>query len=34
VFRDEDTLGGLQPKIRRLGELLEPIAAHPAVREV
>jgi adenosylmethionine---8-amino-7-oxononanoate aminotransferase len=34
VFRDEDTLARLQPKIRRLGELLEPIAAHPAVREV
>ena len=34
VFREEDTLTGLQPKIRRLGELLEPIAAHPAVREV
>jgi adenosylmethionine---8-amino-7-oxononanoate aminotransferase len=34
VFREEDTLTHLQPKIRRLGELLEPIAAHPAVREV
>ena len=34
VFRDEDTLTRLQAKIRRLGELLEPIAAHPAVREV
>jgi adenosylmethionine-8-amino-7-oxononanoate aminotransferase len=34
VFCEEDTLARLQPKIRRLGELLEPIAAHPAVREV
>ena len=34
VFRDEGTLARLQPKIARLGELLEPIAAHPAVREV
>jgi adenosylmethionine---8-amino-7-oxononanoate aminotransferase len=34
VFREEDTLARLQPKIQRLSELLEPIAAHPAVREV
>jgi adenosylmethionine-8-amino-7-oxononanoate aminotransferase len=34
VFRDEETLTRLQPKIRRFGELLEPIAAHSAVREV
>jgi adenosylmethionine-8-amino-7-oxononanoate aminotransferase len=34
VFREEHTLGRLQPKIELLGELLEPIAAHPAVREV
>ena len=34
VFRDERTIERLQPKIRLLGELLEPIAAHPAVREV
>ena len=34
VFREERTLERLQPKIRLLGELLEPIAAHPAVREV
>ena len=34
VFREEDTLARLQPKLELLGELLEPIAAHPAVREV
>jgi adenosylmethionine-8-amino-7-oxononanoate aminotransferase len=34
VFREERTIERLQPKIRLLGELLEPIAAHPAVREV
>jgi adenosylmethionine-8-amino-7-oxononanoate aminotransferase len=34
VFREERTMDRLQPKIRLLGELLEPIAAHPAVREV
>ena len=34
VFREERTLERLQPKIALLGELLEPIAAHPAVREV
>ena len=34
VFREERTMERLQPKIRLLGELLEPIAAHPAVREV
>jgi adenosylmethionine---8-amino-7-oxononanoate aminotransferase len=34
VFREERTLERLQPKIELLGELLEPIAAHPAVREV
>jgi adenosylmethionine-8-amino-7-oxononanoate aminotransferase len=34
VFREEKTLLRLQPRIRQLGRLLEPIAAHPAVREV
>ena len=34
VFRDERTLETLAPKIELLGELLEPLAAHPAVREV
>jgi adenosylmethionine-8-amino-7-oxononanoate aminotransferase len=34
VFREEDTLARLAGKIDRLAELLEPVAAHPAVREV
>ncbi|MGH2713145.1 MAG: adenosylmethionine--8-amino-7-oxononanoate transaminase [Thermoleophilaceae bacterium] len=34
VFEAERTLEGLAPKIELLGELLEPLAAHPAVREV
>ena len=34
VFREERTLEALAPKIELLGELLEPLAAHPAVREV
>jgi adenosylmethionine-8-amino-7-oxononanoate aminotransferase len=34
VFREEHTLERLQPKMGLLAELLEPIAAHPAVREV
>jgi adenosylmethionine---8-amino-7-oxononanoate aminotransferase len=34
VFRDERTLERLGEKTRLLGELLEPMAAHPAVREV
>ena len=34
VFREERTLERLRPKIELLSELLEPIAAHPAVREV
>jgi adenosylmethionine---8-amino-7-oxononanoate aminotransferase len=34
VFEDERTLERLAPKIELLGELLEPIAAHPEVREV
>ena len=34
VFREEHTLERLQPKIELLGELLQPMAAHPAVREV
>jgi adenosylmethionine---8-amino-7-oxononanoate aminotransferase len=34
VFREERTLERLQPKIELLGELLEPLAAHPAVAEV
>ena len=31
VFEEESTLERLQPKIELLAELLEPIAAHPAV---
>lgn len=34
VFEEERTLERLQPKIELLGELLEPVAAHPAVAEV
>jgi adenosylmethionine---8-amino-7-oxononanoate aminotransferase len=34
VFEEEHTLARLQPKIELLGELLEPVAAHPAVAEV
>jgi adenosylmethionine---8-amino-7-oxononanoate aminotransferase len=34
VFDEERTLERLQPKIELLGRLLEPLAAHPAVREV
>jgi adenosylmethionine-8-amino-7-oxononanoate aminotransferase len=34
VFREERTLERLQSKIELLGELLEPVAAHPAIREV
>jgi adenosylmethionine-8-amino-7-oxononanoate aminotransferase len=34
VFREEDTLARLAGKIDRLAELLEPVAAHPSVREV
>jgi adenosylmethionine---8-amino-7-oxononanoate aminotransferase len=34
VFEDERTLERLAPKIDLLGELLEPIADHPEVREV
>jgi adenosylmethionine-8-amino-7-oxononanoate aminotransferase len=34
VFREERTIERLQAKIALLGELLEPVAAHPAVREV
>ena len=34
VFDEERTLERLQPKIALLGELLEPLAAHPSVREV
>jgi adenosylmethionine---8-amino-7-oxononanoate aminotransferase len=34
VFAEERTLDRLAGKIDLLGELLEPIAAHPAVREV
>jgi adenosylmethionine-8-amino-7-oxononanoate aminotransferase len=34
VFREERTLERLGEKMRLLGELLEPVAAHPAVREV
>jgi len=34
VFREEHTLERLQPKIELLGELLQPIASHPAVRDV
>jgi adenosylmethionine-8-amino-7-oxononanoate aminotransferase len=34
VFREERTLETLQPKIDLLRSLLQPLAAHPAVREV
>jgi adenosylmethionine-8-amino-7-oxononanoate aminotransferase len=34
VFREERTLEHLEPKMELLGRLLEPLAAHPAVREV
>jgi adenosylmethionine---8-amino-7-oxononanoate aminotransferase len=34
VFRDEHTLDSLAPKIELLAELLDPLAAHPAVRQV
>ena len=34
VFEEERTLERLAPKIDLLGELLEPLAEHPAVREV
>ncbi len=34
VFAEERTLEALQPKIELLAELLEPVAGHPAVREV
>ena len=34
VFREERTLERLGPKIELLSELLEPVADHPAVREV
>jgi adenosylmethionine---8-amino-7-oxononanoate aminotransferase len=34
VFEEERTLERLQPKLELLGALLEPVAAHPAVREV
>jgi adenosylmethionine-8-amino-7-oxononanoate aminotransferase len=34
VFDEERTLERLAPKIEQLAELLEPLAAHPAVREV
>ena len=34
VFREERTLERLQPKIELLADLLEPVAAHPAVKEV
>jgi adenosylmethionine---8-amino-7-oxononanoate aminotransferase len=34
VFAEERTLDHLERKIELLGELLEPIAAHPEVREV
>ena len=34
VFEEEHTLERLQPKIELLGELLAPLAAHPAVTEV
>jgi adenosylmethionine-8-amino-7-oxononanoate aminotransferase len=34
VFRDERTLERLQGKSEMLGALLEPVAAHPEVREV
>ena len=34
VFREEDTLRQLAARIDQLSELLEPVATHPAVREV
>jgi adenosylmethionine-8-amino-7-oxononanoate aminotransferase len=34
VFEEERTLERLQPKIELLGDLLEPVAAHPGVREI
>jgi adenosylmethionine-8-amino-7-oxononanoate aminotransferase len=34
VFREERTLERLAPKLELLGELLEPLAEHPAVSEV
>jgi adenosylmethionine-8-amino-7-oxononanoate aminotransferase len=34
VFEEERTLERLQPKLELLEALLEPVAAHPAVREV
>ena len=34
VFREEDTLRRLAARIDQLSELLEPVAAHPAVGEV
>jgi adenosylmethionine-8-amino-7-oxononanoate aminotransferase len=34
VFREERTLERLQPKIELLGELLQPVWAHAAVRQV
>jgi adenosylmethionine---8-amino-7-oxononanoate aminotransferase len=34
VFAEERTLERLAPKIELLGRLLEPLASHPAVREV
>ncbi len=34
VFEEERTLERLQPRIELLGRLLEPLAAHPCVREV
>ena len=34
VFREERTLDQLGPKLELLGDLLRPIEAHPAVREV
>ena len=34
VFREERTLERLEAKVELLGELLEPLVAHPAVKEV
>jgi adenosylmethionine---8-amino-7-oxononanoate aminotransferase len=34
IFREERTLDRLQPKIDLLAELLQPVWAHPAVRQV
>src|SRR3954451_3840817 len=34
VFREERTIERLQGRIQLLGDLLEPVAAHPMVREV